>query len=71
VDVAHPQFDAAWWPGLNNGQHDWRVPTAGELDVLSKNRASIGGFKPRRFGSRRVVLVLQRAHQPRVGAALQ
>jgi hypothetical protein len=27
-----------------HGHKDWRVPTAGELNVLFNNRASIGGF---------------------------
>lgn len=27
-----------------NGHKDWRTPTAGELKVLFKNRAAIGGF---------------------------
>jgi len=27
-----------------HGNHDWRVPTKGELNVLFQNRAAIGGF---------------------------
>ena len=27
-----------------HGHHDWRVPTKGELNVLFRNRAAIGGF---------------------------
>jgi len=42
-------MEQAYVAGLRtHGRTDWRMPSKGELQVLFKNRAAIGGFNTRR-----------------------